>query len=287
MTDAEQPISDVTSTARMVAAYRAIESDRSDALFRDPLAQRLAGAQGRAMVGAQRTARSGWWMVARTKLIDDLLDLALADGCDRVVNLAAGLDTRPYRLDLPHDLPWVEVDHADLLADKQRMLTDQQPRCALTQHAADLTDPAARRAVLDEALSGASRAFVLSEGLLMYLTSDEVTELADDLSRPEIAWWTVDFANAKLIDRIAKRETETLRNAPPEFGPDDGVTFFENLDWTPLEIESVLTAAHRYRRLPWWMRIIARLPQPDPRHPGNTPWYAVVRFTRGNQRREV
>jgi O-methyltransferase involved in polyketide biosynthesis len=73
-------------------------------LFRDPFAERLAGEQGRAIVAATpRMSRSGYWLVARTKIIDDTIAEAIADGCDRVLNLAAGLDTRPYRLDLPAD----------------------------------------------------------------------------------------------------------------------------------------------------------------------------------------
>ena len=39
------------------------------------------------------------FFIARTKLIDDLIAASLAEGCDRVINLAAGLDTRPYRLE--------------------------------------------------------------------------------------------------------------------------------------------------------------------------------------------
>jgi O-methyltransferase involved in polyketide biosynthesis len=81
-----------------------VESARPDALFHDPLADRLAGERGRAIVAAApRTIRNGWFLVARTKVIDDVIIDAIADGCDRVLNLAAGLHTRPYRLDLPSD----------------------------------------------------------------------------------------------------------------------------------------------------------------------------------------
>jgi methyltransferase (TIGR00027 family) len=92
-------ISNVSDTARWVATYRAVESARPDALFHDPLADRLAGGRGRAIVAAApRMIRNGWWLVARTKVIDDVIVEAIGDGCDRVLNLAAGLDTRPYRL---------------------------------------------------------------------------------------------------------------------------------------------------------------------------------------------
>ena len=104
MSDTGHLITHVSDTARWTALYRATESARADALFSDPLAERLAGEQGRAIVAkAPLASRSGWWLVARTKIIDDAIAEAIADGCDRVLNLAAGLDTRPYRLDLPPD----------------------------------------------------------------------------------------------------------------------------------------------------------------------------------------
>jgi hypothetical protein len=50
--------------------------------FRDPLAERLAGEHGRAIVaGVPRTTRNGWWLVARTKIIDDAIAEAITDGC--------------------------------------------------------------------------------------------------------------------------------------------------------------------------------------------------------------
>ena len=105
------PLSNVSDTARWVAVYRAWESARADALFRDPYADALAGERGRAIAGLMpKQARSGWPIIARTKLIDDLVQAAIAQGCDCVMNLAAGLDARPYRLELPGSLRWVEAD---------------------------------------------------------------------------------------------------------------------------------------------------------------------------------
>ncbi|MFL6082884.1 MAG: SAM-dependent methyltransferase, partial [Mycobacterium sp.] len=69
----EPLISHVSDTARWVATYRAVESARPDALFNDHLADRLAGERGRAIVAAApRSIRNGWWLVARTKIIDDV-----------------------------------------------------------------------------------------------------------------------------------------------------------------------------------------------------------------------
>src|SRR5579875_2745387 len=119
MSDTGRVITHVSDTARWTALHRATESARPDALFNDFLAARLAGEQGPAIVAkAPRSTRNGWWLVARTKIIDDAILKAIAGGCDRVLNLAAGLDTRPYRLDLPADFPWIEADLPKLLAEK-------------------------------------------------------------------------------------------------------------------------------------------------------------------------
>lgn len=124
MAGTDRLISNVSDTARWVPTYRATESARPDALFHDPLAERLAGERGRAIVAsAPRTIRNGWWLVARTKVIDDVIIEAIGDGCDRVLNLAAGLDTRPYRLDLPPDFTWVEADLPALLAGRRNFLS--------------------------------------------------------------------------------------------------------------------------------------------------------------------
>jgi len=270
-------VSNVSDTARWVTAYRAKESARPDALFHDPLAERLAGEQGKAIVAAApRSIRDGWWMVARTKLIDDLIAQAISAGCDRVLNLAAGLDTRPYRLDLPPDLLWVEADLAPLLAEKEQLLADQTPRCRLSRHAVDLADPAARDAFLDEALAGATKAFVLTEGLLMYLDVTDVVGLSEAFQRPEIAWWTFDFGSGGIKATMNDKTAGMMRNAPIKFGPANGLAFFEDLGWTVAAAESLLTAARRFRRLPPLMRLAALLPQPNPRSPGNKMWSAVA-----------
>jgi methyltransferase (TIGR00027 family) len=274
-------ITNVSDTARWVATYRATETARSDALFHDHLADRLAGERGHAMVAAApRAMRNGWWLVARTKVIDDIVSKAIADGCDRILNLAAGLDTRPYRLDLPPKLRWVEADLPVLLAEKQQLLAGETPRCRLTTHAVDLADSHARDAFLDDGLSGASKALVLTEGLLMYLEESDVRALSSSFTRPEIAWWMLDFAGPGLQKRLNKRTGGMLNSAPIKFAPANGLAFYEDLGWRQVVVDSVFSAAHRFGRLPLWMRLAARLPQPDPRKPGNQAYSGIVRLTR-------
>jgi methyltransferase (TIGR00027 family) len=273
---AETLISNVSDTARWIAAYRATESARPDALFDDPLADRLAGEQGHAIVAT--APRVSWAVVARTKLIDDIVVKAIGEGCDRVLNLATGLDTRPYRLDLPADFTWAEADLPALLAEKEQSLIDQTPRCRLTRWAVDLADPAARDVFLDEALVGANKALVLTEGLLMYLDHRDVVALSQAFRRPAVAWWLLEFWGAGLKKWMSKKTEGIMQNAPFRFGPENGLAYFENLGWKPVEAESVLLAADRFHRLPLWYRFLARLPQPDPYNPGNKRWSVVTRL---------
>jgi methyltransferase (TIGR00027 family) len=271
-------ITHVSDTARWTALHRATESARPDALFSDPLAERLAGEHGRAIVAkVPRRTRNGWWLVARTKIIDDAIADAIADGCDRVLNLAAGLDTRPYRLELPSELTWVEADLPKLLAEKTDLLADQMPRCRLIRTAVDLADPAARQAFLDEALDGATKAFVLTEGLLMYLEDRDVVALSEAIKRPEVAWWMFDFAFPSLKKMMNKSMAGMLQNAPFKFAPENGLSYFEDLGWHTVKVEANFDAAHRLHRLPLMMRPAAwLLPRTDPRRPGRKPWSATA-----------
>lgn len=274
-------ITHVSDTARWTALHRATESARPDALFRDPLAERLAGDQGRAIVAkAPRGTRDGWWLVARTKLIDDAIADAIANGCDRVLNLAAGLDTRPYRLDLPADLTWIEGDLPKLLGEKTELLADQVPRCRLTRTAVDLADPRARDAFLDEALCGASKALILTEGLLVYLDDADVTALSGAFQRPEVAWWMLDFGGPGLKKMMNDKMAGMMQNAPFRFAPENGLAFFEDLGWRVARWEALYKAARRLHRLPLMMRPLTWLPEPDPRRPGGRSWSAFALLTR-------
>jgi methyltransferase (TIGR00027 family) len=274
-------ITNVSDTARWVAAYRAMETRRSDALFRDPLAERLAGERGRAMAAqSPRLTRNGWPLITRTKLIDDLIGACVAEGCDRVLNLAAGLDTRPYRLALPAALTWIEADLPALLDEKERLLAGERPVCALTRERVDLAEEPARGAFIERAVRG-SRTLVITEGLLQYLHEEVVCELGRDLARREgVRWWITDVTSPAILTMLRKEMGDKLAQAPMHFAPPNGVAFFEALGWRALEIRSMFHEAARLRRSPLLLRPFALLPAPDPRRPGRARWSAVVRLER-------
>src|SRR5438552_10383040 len=119
----EKVIRDISDTALWVAVYRARESERPDAAFRDPYARVLAGERGERMAKARSfTEQNEWSFLGRTWLFDKYIQQQVAAGADLVLNLACGLDTRPYRMPLPSSLRWVEVDLPELLAYKEGIL---------------------------------------------------------------------------------------------------------------------------------------------------------------------
>jgi methyltransferase (TIGR00027 family) len=279
---ADALVRSVSDTARWAAACRAMESARHDAHFNDPYAAGLAGDRGMSIAArSPPQVRNGWPVIARTKAIDDLIQRSLAEGCDRVLNLAAGLDARPYRLDLPASLDWIEADLPALVAEKNAALAHAVPRCRLVREAVDLADPAARAAFLDRALAGANRVLVITEGLLMYLTDEVVRSLALDFARPSVAAWILDTLSPATRDEVMRRMDETLASAPMLFAPPEGIAFFEALGWRTTEMRSLLEEARRLRRLPWLLQILAELPlpQPDPRKLARRQWSAVVRLS--------
>ena len=135
------PIRHISDTALWVAVYRAQESERADAVFRDPYARKLAGDRGTQIAAGMPFAkRHSWSYVARTWLVDQIIEREVLQGTDMVINLAAGLDCRPYRMQLPASLRWVEVDLPDMLSYKQEALAAECPVCKLERVPLDLTD---------------------------------------------------------------------------------------------------------------------------------------------------
>lgn len=266
-------------TAAWVAWHRTIETRRRDALFRDPLAAILAGDRGEQVARRMNrgsATRGAWTTIVRTVLIDELIARSLDDGVDRVVNLAAGYDTRPYRLALPGAVRWIEVDTPDVLDRKRDLLAGERPRCPLERCPADLRDEAQRARVLEQALDGASSALVISEGLLVYLPEDIVRALARDLSAHQLVrFWITDLASPLVRRGMRKKAHLVAPDARWRFAPADGADFFEALGWPATDIRAVLPEARRLKRLPWILRAVVAFDR-NPRRP----WGAVIRCQR-------
>jgi methyltransferase (TIGR00027 family) len=274
----EPLIRDISDTACWAAIYRAWENERPDALFRDPFARRLAGERGEQIAASMPYSnRATWAWVIRTYLYDQFISAQIAEGVDMIINLAAGLDARPYRMTLPASLQWIEVDLPELLMYKEAVLGNEKPACTLERIRLDLSDVSARRERFAQLGQRASKVLIITEGLLIYLTAEEVGALARDLAAPpSFQRWIIDLASPGLLRMMQKKMGSQLNQAgvPLKFGPEEGPGFFTHHGWEPAEVRSMLQAAARLKRVPWWMRLMALLPSSTGRQ-GSRPWGGV------------
>ncbi|HEX2671449.1 MAG TPA: SAM-dependent methyltransferase [Polyangiaceae bacterium] len=269
------PLERVQDTARWAAAARAVESQRTDALFHDRFARRFVGQEMDAMLDLSRRVGGTWPVVARTVLIDRLLFEAAAEGADAVLNLAAGFDTRPYRLVFPRSLVWIDVDHADMIAARTRELEGENASCVVEQRAVDLSDDAARRELFADTAARFRRLVVLTEGLLYYLSEDAALNLARELRTLHPFRWIFDLHNSAVRAMIQKRSGGALRGtAEMRFGPDQGAIIFEQFGWKIRSVSSSAKIAGGLGRLPFLMSLLMRLPAPTYGKPG-WPWAGV------------
>jgi len=278
-----QVVRNISDTARWAAYFRAQETERADALFRDPYADRLSGQHG---VDIANTLPEGnkhaWAWVTRTYLFDKFIAEELQQGVDMVVNLAAGLDARPYRMNLPSSLQWIEVDLPEILEYKENILANEKPGCALERIRLDLSDKNARRELFSKLNARAKKVLVLTEGLLIYLSAEEVAALARDLGAVEhFQSWIMDLTSSGLLKMMQKTTGKHLSEvgAPFKFAPAEGPDFFKPHGWEPAEVKGLLKTATKFKRPPFLLRILGHLPERK-RPAGNQPWSGVCLFHR-------
>jgi methyltransferase (TIGR00027 family) len=282
VTDPDLLVRNISDTAMWAAAYRAAETERPDALFRDPFARRLAGARGQ-KIAQKLTFKDSWAWVTRTYVFDRYLTAQIEAGADMVVNLAAGLDARPFRMALPARLVWVEIDLPDLLAHKEESLRNEKPACVLERIPLDLADRSARQEVFARLGRRAKRAVVVTEGLMIYLTAEEAGALADDLAAiPGFRTWALDLVSPGLLRMLRKKMSADLdrAGAPLKFGPPEGPPFFIPHGWRPVEVASLARTADRLGRLSVLMRLLAKLPESTGAQ-GSRPWGGVCLLENG------
>ncbi len=274
-------VRNISDTAHWAAVFRARETQRPDALFRDPYAERLAGKRGIEIANTLPDGnKHAWAWVARTYLFDQLIVRELQQGVDMVVNLAAGLDARPYRLALPGALQWVEVDLPEILTFKEEILAREKPACTLERIRLDLSDVNARRTLFAQLGGRARKILVLTEGLLIYLSAEEVRALAEDLAAAaHFQRWIMDLSSPGLLRMMQRTTGKQLSQAgaPFKFAPAEGPAFFTPHGWELVEVQGLLKTAARFKRPPLVLRLLARLP--EPKGPaGKRPWSGVCLF---------
>jgi methyltransferase (TIGR00027 family) len=178
----------VTTTAKWAAAQRARESRRLDRLFFDPFASALAGEEGRTALEIServnpRSEDTAAYIAIRVRFLDDLVLRLASEGIRQIVVPAAGMDARAFRLDLAPDTVIYEMDHPELLEEKENILRREgaKPKCRRVTLATDLEHDWAKR--LGQAgFSSTQGSIWILEGLLYYLEEEEVGRLLAQIS---------------------------------------------------------------------------------------------------------
>jgi methyltransferase (TIGR00027 family) len=274
-------VRNVADTARWAAYFRAKETERADALFRDPYAERLAGEHGFQIANDLTDGnKHEWAWVARTYLFDKFIAEGIQAGADLVLCLAAGLDARPYRMNLSPNLQWVEVDFPETLAYKAELLADEKPACQLRRVSLDLLDIPARRKLFAELNGCAGKAVVVTEGLLLYLSAEEVASLAKDLSSfANFHSWVIDLVSPGQLMLLQAAMGRQLKEsgAAFKFAPPEGPNFFLPHGWEAEGVEGLLKYAAKLNRAP--AQLLPLLPEPKGLA-GNYPWTGVCLLKR-------
>lgn len=276
MIETKSVVDNISDTALWVAYFRALETQRPDALFRDPFAERLAGERGFYIANNLiHGNKHEWAWTARTYLFDKLLLREIEAGADVVLNLAAGLDARPYRMSLPSSLRWIEVDLPQTISYKESILANEKPHCRLERFKLDLSHEEQRRQLFREISEGSKKVVVLSEGLLIYLSAVEVGSLATDLANElQFRSWIIDLASPgqlKLMQQTTGKQLGAI-GAPFKFGPAEGPNFFNNYGWEEVETHGLLETAAQFNRPP--VELLPLLSASN-RGMANYPWTGV------------
>jgi methyltransferase (TIGR00027 family) len=168
----------VAWTARLTAAVRALETERSDRLFGDPLAAMLAGAEALARLESRPSeARGNPFIPIRTRVFDDRLLRAANDGDIRqIVLLAAGFDSRAFRLRWPHGLTLWELDQSAVLDSKNAILASASatPTCERRTLGVDLASADWSNLLRADGYRIDERSAWLIEGLVYYIDKPSV-----------------------------------------------------------------------------------------------------------------
>ena len=264
-----QPLRGVGKTALGVALIRARESSRPDRLFDDPFAAAFAAAapemypRARLGNGGGSDPRSALaavlsaGVIVRTRFFDDYLLAACAAGCRQIVLLAAGLDTRAFRLPLPAEVRLFELDTPDVLGFKEKVLAGQSAtaRCERTVVAADLREHW-QTALTDAGFDGSAPTAWLVEGLLIYLSASEAAGLLTAVGELSAGGGQLSFEHSRLTDEPWREQAR----ATPEMDSvttlwrgglgEDAAGWLASRGWQPRTYSRQALAAEYGREVP-------------------------------------
>ncbi len=259
----EPSLSGVGNTARWIAASRAVETELPVPLFNDPYARELAGEEGFKLQSSMRVAMGAQgegpdiYLSIRTKFLDDaIVDAVRSRSLRQVVVLAAGMDTRAFRIPWPEGLAVFEVDRDEIFDHKEAVLArfDASPSSDRRIVRADLARPWTG-ALVAAGFNPKKPAAFLVEGLLMYLDEAEALRLLESIG--EVAtpgsWMACDVISPEVLTSpYLSRYMTALREAGSawKFGIAEPEAFFADHRWEATVVMPGDPSAH-YGRWPF------------------------------------
>jgi O-methyltransferase involved in polyketide biosynthesis len=158
---------------------------------------------------------------------------------------------------------------------KQEVLANVQPNCLLKRISLDLSDVDGRRALFADLDRLAMKTVVMTEGLLIYFTPEEVGSFSVDLaSVRNFHRWIIDLASPGQLRLMQATTGQQLSGvgAAFKFGPNEGANFFIQHGWTPQDVQGLLKTAANLGRAP--KELCSLLPEPK-NMPSGYPWTGV------------
>lgn len=226
---------EVSFTAKVMAAGRAIETRRPDALFIDPFAEQLAGTEAieKAIPLLEEYEKQGRpYTAVRTRFFDDFLTKS-SHNIRQIVLLGSGMDTRAFRQNWQPGTHIYEIDQPDVLSYKESVLNAVTLNCYRHSISADLREQIWSQLLLEQGYQRSEPTIWLLEGLLYYLNEAEVDRLMTNISKLSVAgsWFGADVINTVILngsDQWAKYWHSSC---------DDPESFFANYGWKASAIQ--------------------------------------------------
>lgn len=253
----------VSITAYWMAAYRALEFEKTTPLFHDPYATLIANPVGFNFLRKLRFGLSSEWLFnTRTKVIDNLItELVKNEKIDVVLNLAAGFDMRPFRLELDSNLKWIEIDHDEIIQQKNQLNYKIEPRCILQRISCDLNQTDHFDTLISKLEMNNLNVLLITEGLLIYLTHGQVSNLAKTLSsiKSKKTLWIFDGAHPLVIALFGLIWNPRLSQSNCRFT--SGI-FKDNLSrmlaykFNQVRFESLFIQAKHFKKAPLSLKIL-------------------------------
>lgn len=263
MNTSQPTIQNVSDTALWVAYYRAEESKKPQPLFHDPLAEVLIDDRAHKIAESMKDmgTHTRQNVLIRTVIIDRYIKKLVEQGVDCIINLGAGLDTRPYRLDLPPSLNWIEVDYSHLIDFKKKKLDAHKSQVHLERISLDLSVRAERKKLFTQINNKNKKILILTEGVLPYLTQEQVAELSEDLmEQKNFHYWIADYLSPAAYKYLRSHsQVKKLAKAPLQFFPKNAFDFFKTRGWNIETIQYIAEESYKLGRAmpaPWWFSLI-------------------------------